>query len=163
MKQIKLVLKRILIIYVIIFVTLSSMSSCLARGYDDKCGEFLVEKTKEFIQKYQSVSYYLAEQEVTWTGGELGKGDLYVCCTSGVKYMYELYLGVNLYDLGYSALSDDNLNPPSQYWDKIPVSEAKPLKWQQRLEQENMLTLDQQVHMPVMYTHMEIHLQQQLD
>ena len=40
--------------------------------------------------------------------------------------MYELYLGVNLYDLGYSALSDDNLNPPSQYWDKIPVSEAKP-------------------------------------
>ena len=102
------------------------MSSCLARGYDDKCGEFLVEKTKEFIQKYQSVSYYLAEQEVTWTGGELGKGDLYVCCTSGVKYMYELYLGVNLYDLGYSALSDDNLNPPSQYWDKIPVSEAKP-------------------------------------
>lgn len=81
MKQIKLVLKRILIIYVIIFVTLSSMSSCLARGYDDKCGEFLVEKTKEFIQKYQSVSYYLAEQEVTWTGGELGKGDLYVCCT----------------------------------------------------------------------------------
>lgn len=126
MKQIKLVLKRILIIYVIIFVTLSSMSSCLARGYDDKCGEFLVEKTKEFIQKYQSVSYYLAEQEVTWTGGELGKGDLYVCCTSGVKYMYELYLGVNLYDLGYSALSDDNLNPPSQYWDKIPVSEAKP-------------------------------------
>lgn len=126
MKQIRLVLKRILIIYVIIFVTLSSMSSCLARGYDDKCGEFLVEKTKEFIQKYQSVSYYLAEQEVTWTGGELGKGDLYVCCTSGVKYMYELYLGVNLYDLGYSALSDDNLNPPSQYWDKIPVSEAKP-------------------------------------
>lgn len=126
MKQIKLVLKRILIIYVIIFVTLSSMSSCLARGYDDKCGEFLVEKTKEFIQKYQSVSYYLAEQEVTWTGGELGKGDLYVCCTSGVKYMYELYLGVNLYGLGYSALSDDNLNPPSQYWDKIPVSEAKP-------------------------------------
>lgn len=126
MKQIKLVLKRILIIYVIIFVTLSSMSSCLARGYDDKCGEFLVEKTKEFIQKYQSVSYYLAEQEVTWTGGELGKGDLYVCCISGVKYMYELYLGVNLYDLGYSALSDDNLNPPSQYWDKIPVSEAKP-------------------------------------
>lgn len=126
MKQIKLVLKRILIIYVIIFVTLSSMSSCLARGYDDKCGEFLVEKTKEFIQKYQSVSYDLAEQEVTWTGGELGKGDLYVCCTSGVKYMYELYLGVNLYDLGYSALSDDNLNPPSQYWDKIPVSEAKP-------------------------------------
>ena len=126
MIQIKLVLNRILIIYVIIFVTLSSMSSCLARGYDDKCGEFLVEKTKEFIQKYQSVSYYLAEQEVTWTGGELGKGDLYVCCTSGVKYMYELYLGVNLYDLGYSALSDDNLNPPSQYWDKIPVSEAKP-------------------------------------
>ena len=126
MKQIILVLIRLLIIYVIIFVTLSSMSSCLARGYDDKCGEFLVEKTKEFIQKYQSVSYYLAEQEVTWTGGELGKGDLYVCCTSGVKYMYELYLGVNLYDLGYSALSDDNLNPPSQYWDKIPVSEAKP-------------------------------------
>lgn len=135
MKQIKLVLKRILIIYVIIFVTLSSMSSCLARGYDDKCGEFLVEKTKEFIQKYQNVSYYggpggigtaNADAEVYWTGGELGKGNFYVCCTSGVRYMYQLYLGVDLYTLGYSALSDDDLNPPSQYWDKIPVSEAKP-------------------------------------
>ena len=135
MKQIKLVLKRILIIYVIIFVTLSSMSSCLARGYDDKCGEFLVEKTKEFIQKYQNVSYYggpggvgtaYADPEIYWTGGELGKGNFYVCCTSGVRYMYQLYLGVDLYTLGYSALSDDDLNPPSQYWDKIPVSEAKP-------------------------------------
>ena len=135
MKQIKLVLKRILIIYVIIFVTLSSMSSCLARGYDDKCGEFLVQKTKEFIQKYGVVSYYggpggvgvaYADPEVYWTGGELGKGNFYVCCTSGVRYMYQLYLGVDLYQLGYSALSDEDLNPPSQYWDKIPVAESKP-------------------------------------
>lgn len=135
MKQIKLVLKRILIIYVIIFVTLSSMSSCLARGYDDKCGEFLVQKTKEFIQKYGVVSYYggpggvgvaYADPEIYWTGGELGKGNFYVCCTSGVRYMYQLYLGVDLYQLGYSALSDEDLNPPSQYWDKIPVAESKP-------------------------------------
>ena len=40
--------------------------------------------------------------------------------------MYELALGVNLYDYGYDPMASGNFNAPSTYWDHLPLSEAKP-------------------------------------
>ena len=49
MKKLKLVLKRILIVYVVFFIAVSSMSSSFARMYDAECGEFLAKETKKFV------------------------------------------------------------------------------------------------------------------
>lgn len=126
MKKLKIFSKKILIIYLIFYIIISSMSACFARGYDEKCGEYLVEQSKEFIEKYQNVSYYVADREASWSGGEFGKGDFYSCCTSGIKYFYEIFLGVDIYEYGFQSMAADNRNVPDEYWDKISVSEVKP-------------------------------------
>ncbi|MCI8964746.1 MAG: hypothetical protein HFJ43_00010 [Clostridia bacterium] len=126
MKKIKNFFKKIVIIYLVFFILLSNMSQCLARAYDDACGEYVSDYAKKFIEQYGGDSTYYLSQEIAWGGGSFGNGTFKSCCTSGVKYMYEMALGINIYDYGYSALSDNNLSITSQYWDKIPTSEAKP-------------------------------------
>lgn len=126
MKKIGSLFKKIVIIYLVFFMLLANMSQCLGRAYDDSCGEYVADYATKFIEQYGGDSTYLATQEVSWSGGSFGNGTFKSCCTSGVKYMYELALGINLYDYGYSALASNNLNITSQYWDKIPTSQAKP-------------------------------------
>ena len=126
MKKLKLVLKRIVIAYLIVFVTFAGTTQSFAKTYDSACGEYVSKYAVDFINKYGSNSVYQATAEVSWSGGSFGSGTLYCCCTSGVKYMYELALGVNLYDYGYSAMASDNFNAPTTYWQHLPLSEAKP-------------------------------------
>lgn len=126
MKKIKNFFKKIVIIYLVFFILLSNMSQCLARAYDDACGEYVSDYAKKFIEQYGGDSTYYLSQEIAWGGGSFGSGTFKSCCTSGVKYMYEMALGINLYDYGYSALSDNNLSITSQYWDKVSTGEAKP-------------------------------------
>ena len=126
MKKIGSLLKKIIIIYLVFFILLANMSQCLGRAYDDSCGEYVADYAEKFVKQYGGNSTYFAAQEIVWTGGSFGNGTFKSCCTSGVKYMYEMALGINLYDYGYSALASNNLNITSQYWDKIPTSQAKP-------------------------------------
>ena len=126
MKRLKNVLKKVTIVYLILFVMLSNMSECMARGYDAACGEYVAKYATEFINKYGSNSVYVATSGVSWSGGSFGNGTFSCCCTSGVWYMYQQALGINLYDYGYSAWASNNLSVPSQYWDKLSISEAKP-------------------------------------
>ena len=126
MKKLKLVLKKIVIVYLIAFITLAGTTQSFAKTYDSACGEYVSEYAVDFINKYGANSVYQATAEVSWSGGSFGSGTLYCCCTSGVKYMYELALGVNLYDYGYDPMASGNFNAPSTYWDHLPLSEAKP-------------------------------------
>jgi len=101
MKQLKLVLKRILITYLILFITLSSMSSSFARMYDKKCGEYLSQYSRDFIKKYcesGNTSYehvgFDASDAIHWSSGTFGQGTFLADCTNGVHYMYFKALGV---------------------------------------------------------------------
>ena len=125
MKSLKFLLKRIVVVYLILFLILANTSQCMARAYDAACGEYVSQYAKDFIAKYGSNSVYVATAEVSWAGGSFGNGTFYCCCTSGVKYMFEQALGVNLYNYGYSAWASDNLSITSTYWDKYPTSSAK--------------------------------------
>lgn len=126
MKKLKFLFKRIVVVYLILFLILANTSQCMARAYDAACGEYVSNYAKEFIGKYGSNSVYVATAEVSWAGGSFGNGTFRCCCTSGVKYMFEQALGVNLYNYGYSAWASNNLSITSTYWDKNPVSAAKP-------------------------------------
>lgn len=137
MKKTKWILKRIIIAYLIFYITLSSASTCFARGYDAACGEYLAEYAKDFIETYGSNSKYggpnhnegVAEKEVDWGGGSFGQGTFWCCCTSGVNYMYEQALGVRIYDIGFNAWASSNLTITDnygQYWESLPISQSLP-------------------------------------
>lgn len=135
MKQLKLVLKRILIVHVIIFITLSSMSSCQARGYDKKCGEYASKWAIDFINKYAGRSYYdcadllgsiNGRSACRWSGTTnddgTGTGTFYGCCTCWVHWIYYYALGVDINDFGFDPLSDTayaNLKGGNQYFDDV--------------------------------------------
>ena len=108
MNKLKNIAKRIIIIYVILFIILGSSSSVYAkRGYDAQCGEFVSQYARDFIKKYctpESKTRYAGIAEAEWSGGSFGQGTFICCCTAGVKYMYELALNVNLYDLGFDPV-----------------------------------------------------------
>lgn len=106
MEKLKKIGKKALIIYVIVYLLLSSMSSCSARMYDAQCGEYVSQYARDFIAKYctpteQKTRYELVG-EAQWSGGAFGKGTFIACCNTGVKYMYELALGVKLGDYGWA-------------------------------------------------------------
>lgn len=135
MKQLKLVLKRILIVYVIIFITLSSMTSCQARGYDKKCGEYASKWAIDFINKNAAKSQYDSDgllgsingkSACTWSistdDDGNGKGTFYGCCTCWVQWIYYYALGVDINDYGFDPLSDTayaNLKGGNQYFDDV--------------------------------------------
>ena len=135
MKKLKLVLKRIIIVYLIAFVSLAGPSQTFARAYDSSCGEHVSEFAVEFINQYGSNSVYggpngvgtaYADSEVYWEGGSYGNGTFRSCCTSGVNYMFELALGTRIYDYGFSPGAGNNLSATTTNWEHLSVSEAQP-------------------------------------
>ena len=58
MKKLKGVLKKLIITYLIIYITLSSSTSCFARGYDAQCGEYASQWAIDYVAKYASKSTY---------------------------------------------------------------------------------------------------------
>lgn len=142
MKQLKLVLKRILIIYVIIFTILSSMSSCQARGYDKKCGEYASKWAMDFINKYAGKSIYdnsnylgiiNGRLSCKWTGvtndDGSGTGQFYGCCTCWVHWIYYYALGVDIYDYGFSPSSEtaySAIKGGNEYFDDVTNQTLEP-------------------------------------
>ena len=58
MKKIKSAFKKLIVIYLIVYITLSSLTSCLARGYDVQCGEYASQWAIDYVGKYASQSSY---------------------------------------------------------------------------------------------------------
>ena len=98
MRKLKLLLKKFLIIYVVVFLALSSLSQSQARMYDAECGKFVSEQSKQYIDKYEHASqiYDCGVIPAYWTGGSDGNGTFHVCCSTFVQYMYQKFLGVDI-------------------------------------------------------------------
>lgn len=106
MEKIKVIFKRIVITYLIFYIVLSSASTCFARGYDEACGEYVSQYAREFIAEYctptEEKTVYSTEWRPHWGGGTDFTGTFYACCSTGVWYMYNLALGVDLESFGMS-------------------------------------------------------------
>ena len=133
MKVLKRVGKKAIIIYMIIYLLLSSLSSCYARKYDEQCGEYISQYARDFIEKYctptETKTRYVLISHANWTGGEFGKGIFEACCNTGVRYMYELALGVELADYGWqNSCSADcyGLGNYPDYWEDVTNQTIKP-------------------------------------
>lgn len=130
MKKLKGIGKKLLITYLIIYITISSMSSCFARMYDAECGEYVSQYARDFIEKYctpmSRTHYYTGE--LKWGGGKEFSGDFYACCTTGVHYMYKNALGVDITKFGYSMGCPETKNQmlASDNWIKVPLNELEP-------------------------------------
>ena len=131
MKQIRLVLKKVLIVYVIIFIMLSSMSSCFARKYDAQCGEYVSKYARDFIAKYcdnKPTVYDNSTIYAFFTGGSLGQGVFHACCSTGVHLMYKEALGVDIYELDFDGLCR-TARPQmlsSSNWQEVSAGDIKP-------------------------------------
>ena len=133
MRKTKLILKRILIIYVLLYVLLSSLGTCFARSYDAACGEYVSQYARDFIAEYCTPTetktvYDSSVTEPHWGGGSFGQGTFYACCSTGVKYMYELALGINIYDYDFHPMCGTSIGKmeSSSYWTNVTNSTLQP-------------------------------------
>lgn len=132
MKVLKRVGKKAIIVYVIIYLLLSSLSSCYARKYDAQCGEYVSQYARDFIEKYctpVTKTRYVLISHANWTGGSFGKGTFEACCNTGVRYMYELALGVDLGDYGWAnscATDCYGLGSYPEYWEDVTNKTIEP-------------------------------------
>ena len=80
MRKLKLLLKKFLIIYLVVFLTLSQFSQTFARRYDAECGKFVAKQAHDYIEKYQNVSNIYDNSCIPayWTGGTDGSGTFHV-------------------------------------------------------------------------------------
>lgn len=139
MKKLKLILKRILIVYVVFFIAVSSMSSSFGRMYDAECGEFLADETRKFITQtlrgvhtsYENHGYH-PNDATFWSGGSFGRGTFRCDCSSGVYYMYYKFLGVDIsgeHGCSWTGTMQAIANGSSSHagdWEVHSISEAKP-------------------------------------
>ena len=96
-------------------------------------GEYVSQYARDFIEKYcepNGTTKYVSCAEATWSGGSFGSGTFNCCCTAGVKYMYELALGVNIYDLGFASYCGDAIprmkGEYSENWIDVTNQELQP-------------------------------------
>ena len=137
MKKIKSAFKKLIVIYLIVYITLSSLTSCLARGYDVQCGEYASQWAIDYVGKYASQSSYTTSNLKSlngnstcwWSGGSEGSGTFYGCCTCFVHWIYYNALGVDIYDFGFSPSSTtsyNNLKGGNEYFDDVSGEELQP-------------------------------------
>ena len=99
MEHIKKFLKNILISFFIFYIIIANTSSSYARNFDDAARAFLVEQTEQFINQYSPISTYSAEPEHVPARFNSDKTVFYTCCTTGLAYMYNIFLGLDIYSL----------------------------------------------------------------
>ncbi len=110
-KFLKNIVVSFLIFYIIIANTSSSFarnfddgantSSSFARNFDDGAREFLATQTEQFIHQYNDASIYSVKGENVPAHFDENKTHFYCCCTTGVAYMYEIFLGLDIYALRF--------------------------------------------------------------
>ena len=87
MKHLKTILKKIIVIFTIFFVLMSSISSSFAQKFDDAAREFLRQQTENFINQHAGNSVYSTAGEHL-PANFVGQ-TFYSCCTSGIQYVYQ--------------------------------------------------------------------------
>ena len=101
MHKIKKFLKNILISFFIFYIIIANTSSSFARNFDDGARSFLVEQTEQFINQYASISVYSTSGKNVPARFEDDKSIFYCCCTTGVAYMYQIFLGLDIYSIRF--------------------------------------------------------------
>lgn len=133
MKKTKSILKKLLVTYLIIYIVLSSMTTCFARKYDEECGKYVSQYARDFIEKYctpvDKTHYDCSTLYPHWGGGKEFQGDFYACCSTGVWYMYKNALGVDIYKFDFAGMCNTARSNMlgSSNWEEIKsAAEAKP-------------------------------------
>ena len=125
MKHIKIILKKIIVIFTIFFVLIGSISSSFAQKFDDSAREFLRQQTENFINQHAGNSVYSTAGEhlpANFVGATF-----YSCCTSGIQYVYQTFLGIDITQFGFSYMAVTNLSSlNNEHWTEVPLSSAKP-------------------------------------
>lgn len=125
MKHLKTIFKKIIVIFTIFFVLMSSISSSFAQKFDDAAREFLRQQTENFINQHAGNSVYSTAGEHL-PANFVGQ-TFYSCCTSGIQYVYQTFLGIDITQLGFSYLAVTNLTSlNNEHWTEVPLSSAKP-------------------------------------
>lgn len=123
MNKVKRFFKNILISFLIFYIIIANTSSSYARNFDDAARAFLAEQTEQFINEHSGDSVY----SLTVLPAAFRGSTFYSCCTSGVAYVYNAFLGLNIYNLGFSDLSDTDMTSlKSPYWTEVSFENSKP-------------------------------------
>lgn len=123
MSKIKKFFKNILISFLIFYIIIANTSSSYARKFDDAARAFLAEQTTQFINEHAGDSVY----SLTVLPAAFIGTTFHSCCTSGVAYVYKAFLGLDIYALGFSNLSDTDMTSlRAPYWKEVSFEESKP-------------------------------------
>ena len=101
MKRIKGFLKSILVSFLVFYIIIANTSSSFARNFDNGAREFLATQTEQFIKQYAPITIYSVNGEDVPARFNSDKSVFYCCCTTGVAYMYQIFLGLDIYELRF--------------------------------------------------------------
>ena len=96
MNKIKKFFKNIIVSFLIFYIIIANTSSSYARNFDDAARAFLAEQTENFINTYTGDSVY----SLTVLPANFVGTTFHSCCTSGIAYVYNAFLGLNIYNIG---------------------------------------------------------------
>lgn len=99
MKRIKGFLKNILVSFLVFYIVIANTSSSFARNFDDGAREFLATQTEQFINQYGPISVYSTDGAHIPAHFNEDKSVFYCCCTTGVAYAYQTFLGIDIHTL----------------------------------------------------------------
>ncbi|HJJ12083.1 MAG TPA: hypothetical protein OIM48_02080 [Clostridiaceae bacterium] len=99
MKKTRRVLKNIVVSFLIFYIIIANTSSSFARNFDDGAREFLSTQSEQFINQYAAISVYSTEPVHVPAHFDENKSTFYCCCTTGVAYMYQIFLGIDIHTL----------------------------------------------------------------
>lgn len=123
MNKIKKFFKNIIVSFLIFYIIIANTSSSYARNFDDAARAFLAEQTENFINTYTGDSVY----SLTVLPANFVGTTFHSCCTSGIAYVYNAFLGLNIYNLGFSDLAVTNLTSlQNENWTEVPLSQSRP-------------------------------------
>ena len=123
MNKIKKFFKNIIVSFLIFYIIIANTSSSYARNFDDAARAFLAEQTENFINTYTGDSVY----SLTVLPANFVGTTFHSCCTSGIAYVYNAFLGLNIYNIGFSDLAVTNLTSlQNSNWTEVPLSQSRP-------------------------------------
>ena len=95
-------------------------------------GEYVAQYARDFIEQYctptEEKTEYVLIGHANWTGGSFGSGTFQACCNTGVRYMFELALGIELMDYGMVNLCSIDVTGlgNSPYWEDVTNQTLQP-------------------------------------
>ena len=123
MNKIKKFFKNIIISFLIFYIVIANTSSSYARNFDDGARAFLATQTENFINTYTGDSVY----SLTVLPANFVGTTFHSCCTSGIAYVYNKFLGLNIYNIGFSDLAVTNLTSlQNENWTEVSLAQSRP-------------------------------------